>query len=216
MARRLAHWLPSPMGTTSLPARRKAGSYGLLSLLDGKSGNAHIAIGRKSRENASGRESGRRRRSNQMLFCNGGDRVKVRQGRLKRTEDQQVSQRKQMTEEVMGPCSPAKRGPHTTGCAVLRLVRSGMGVPLACSLPVAELNWKAGCVERHLSGLERGKGCEALPIVTFRQDHNDRPIVLKSQEQTFLTSCLHKAEQLTLNLLQRYGSILAIVPDKAQ
>ena len=110
MAKRLAHWLLSPMSATPSSARRKAGSYGLLSLLDGKSGNAHIAIGRKSRENASGRESGRRRRSNQMLFCNGGDMVKVRQGRLKRTEDQQVSQRKQMTEEVMGPCSPAKRG----------------------------------------------------------------------------------------------------------
>src|SRR5712692_2400933 len=98
------------MSATSLPARRKAGSYGLLSLLDGKSGNAHIAIARKSRENASGRESGRRRRSNQKLFCNGGDMVKVRQGRLKRTEDQQVNQGMQMTEEGMVRCSPAKRG----------------------------------------------------------------------------------------------------------
>jgi len=106
-ARRLAHWFLSPMSAIPLPARRKAGSYGLLSLLDGKSGNAHIASARKSRENASGRESGRRRRSNQMLFCNGGDRVKVRQGRLKRTEDQQVNQGMQMTEEVMVPCSPA-------------------------------------------------------------------------------------------------------------
>jgi hypothetical protein len=106
-ARRPAHWFLSPMSATPLPARRKAGSYGLLSLLDGKSGNAHIAIARKSRENASGRESGRRRRSNQMLFCNGRDKVKVRQGRLNRTEDQQVNQRKQMTEEGMVPCSPA-------------------------------------------------------------------------------------------------------------
>jgi hypothetical protein len=106
-ARRLAHWFPSPMSATPLPARRKAGSYGLLSLLDGKSGNAHIAIARKSRENASGRESGRRRRSNQMLFCNGRDRVKVRQGRLKRTEDQQGNRGKQMTEEGMVPCFPA-------------------------------------------------------------------------------------------------------------
>jgi hypothetical protein len=55
---------------------------------------------------------------------------------------------------------------------VLRLVRSGMGAPLACSLPVAELNWKAGCVERHLSGLERGKGCEALPIATPDENGN--------------------------------------------
>ncbi len=106
-ARRLAHWFLSPMSATPLSARRKAGSYGLLSLLARKSGNAHIATARKSRENASGRESGRRRRSNQRLFCNGRDRVKVRQGRLKRTEDQQVNQRKQMTEEGMVPCSPA-------------------------------------------------------------------------------------------------------------
>jgi hypothetical protein len=86
-ARRLAHWFPGPMGTTPLPARRKAGSYGLLSLLDRKSGNAHIANARKSRENASGRKSGRRRRSNQKLFGNGRDTVKVRQGRLKRTAE---------------------------------------------------------------------------------------------------------------------------------
>jgi hypothetical protein len=36
--------------------------------------------------------------------------VKVRQGRLKRTEEQQVNQRKQMTEEGMVPCSLAERG----------------------------------------------------------------------------------------------------------
>ncbi len=104
---RLAHWFPSPMSATPLSARRKAGSYGLLSLLDRKSGNAHIANARKSRENASGRESGRRRRSSQMPSCNGKDKVKVRQGRSKRTEDKQVNQGKQMTGRVMGPCSPA-------------------------------------------------------------------------------------------------------------
>ena len=109
-ARRLAHWVLSPMSATPLPARRKAGSYGLLSLLERKSGNAHTVDARKSRENASGRESGRRRRSSQRLFCNGKDRVKVRQGRLKRTEDQQVNQGMQMTEKGMVPCSPAERG----------------------------------------------------------------------------------------------------------
>jgi len=124
MARRLAHWVLSPMSATPLPARRKAGSYGLLSLLDGKSGNAHTAYARKSRENASGRESGRRRRSSQRLFCNGGDRVKVRQGRLKRTEDQQVNQGMQMTEEGMVPCSPAERG---TPCN--RLCCASTGAP---------------------------------------------------------------------------------------
>jgi hypothetical protein len=62
-ARRLAHWFLSPVSATSLSARRKAGSYGLLSLLDGKSGNAHTTNARKSRKNASGWESGRRRRN---------------------------------------------------------------------------------------------------------------------------------------------------------
>ncbi len=42
-ARRLAHWFPGPMSATPLSARRKAGSYGLLSLLDGKSGNSQTA-----------------------------------------------------------------------------------------------------------------------------------------------------------------------------
>ena len=78
MARRLAHWFLSLMGATSLPARRKAGSYGVLSLLERKSGNAHTASARKSRENASERKSGRRRPSSQMPSCNGMDRVKVR------------------------------------------------------------------------------------------------------------------------------------------
>ena len=42
--------------------------------------------------------------------------------------------------------------------------------PSACNFSVAESNWKAGCVERHLSGLERGKGREALPIATNRKN----------------------------------------------
>ena len=44
--------------------------------------------------------------------------------------------------------------------------------PSACSFPVAGSNWKAGCVERHLSGLERGKGREALPIATSGENHS--------------------------------------------
>ena len=78
MAWRLVHWISGPVSATSLTARRKAGSYGLLSLLDRESGNAHAASARKSRKNASGRKSGRRRRSSQMPSCNGRDRVKVR------------------------------------------------------------------------------------------------------------------------------------------
>jgi hypothetical protein len=42
----------------------------------------------------------------------------------------------------------------------------GVSYPSACSLPVAELNWKAVCVERRTYRLEGGKGREALPILT--------------------------------------------------
>jgi hypothetical protein len=40
----------------------------------------------KGRENASGRDRGRRRRSSQTLVCNGLDRVKVRQGTPDKTD----------------------------------------------------------------------------------------------------------------------------------
>ena len=40
---------------------------------------------RKGRENASGRDRGRRRRSNRMPGCNDRDKVKVRQGRPAKT-----------------------------------------------------------------------------------------------------------------------------------
>ena len=43
----------------------------------------------------------------------------------------------------------------------------GVSYPLACNLPVAELNWKAVCVERRTYRLEGGKGREALPILTL-------------------------------------------------
>jgi hypothetical protein len=59
-----------------------------------------------------------------MLFCNGKDKVKVRQGRSKRTENEQVNQGKQMTEEGMVPCSPAERG---TPCN--RLCCASTGAP---------------------------------------------------------------------------------------
>ncbi len=56
---RLAHGFPGPMSATPLPARRKAGSYGLLSLLDRKSGNSQTASPeRDARMPACGREDG--------------------------------------------------------------------------------------------------------------------------------------------------------------
>ena len=38
---------------------------------------------------------------------------------------------------------------------------------LLCPTRVVRPNWKAECVERRPLRLERGKGCEALPIATF-------------------------------------------------
>src|SRR5436853_193283 len=59
MAKRLACWLLSPMSTTPLSARRKAGSYGLLLLLDRKLGNSQTASPeRDARMPACGREGG--------------------------------------------------------------------------------------------------------------------------------------------------------------
>ncbi len=36
--------------------------------------------------------------------------------------------------------------------------------PLTASTPVLRPNWKAGCLETNLSGLDRGKGHKILPI----------------------------------------------------
>src|SRR5260370_42056492 len=59
MAKRLPCWLLSPMSTTPLSARRKAGSYGLLPLLDRKLGNSQTASPeRAARMPACGREGG--------------------------------------------------------------------------------------------------------------------------------------------------------------
>ena len=69
---------------------------------------------------------------------------------------------------------------------MLRLVRSGMGVsyPSACNLPVAELNWKAVCVERRTYRLEGGKGREALPILTHCKNLLERRMVPQRVHKT--------------------------------
>ncbi len=56
--------------------------------------------------------------------------------------------------------------------------------PSACNLSVAGLNWKAGCIERCLSGLEGGKGREALPILTHCKNLSQRTFVLISERTT--------------------------------
>ena len=72
----LAHGVPD---TT----RRRAGTYGTLAALAVELGNSNtVSPPCGGRENASVRAGGRRRRSSQRPRCNGGDRVKVRQGKL--------------------------------------------------------------------------------------------------------------------------------------
>jgi hypothetical protein len=49
--------------------------------------------------------------------------------------------------------------------------------PITCNFPVAESNWKAGCIERCLSGLDGGKGREALPIRTLYKNLSQDSLV---------------------------------------
>ena len=72
----LAHVVPD---TT----RRRAGTYGTLTAPVVELGNSKpVAPTLVGRENASVRAGGRRQRSSQTPRCNGGDRVKVCQGKL--------------------------------------------------------------------------------------------------------------------------------------
>ena len=167
----------------------------MLSLLDGKSGNAHTASARKSRQNASGRESGRRRRSSQRPSWNGKDRVKVRQGRPQRTEEQQANQGRQMTEGVMRPCSPAERGTSCNRlcCASTGAPWNGYAYPLACNLEVSRSNWKAQCGESRMLRLDGGKGRETLPIRTTCKTLSERTLVLTFRLKNALRSMIKAA-----------------------
>ena len=131
-------------------ARRRGGRYGLLSSLALELGNSQTALPTAvGHENASVRAGGRRRRSSQMPGCNGPDRVKVRQAWCTET----ASQTRTWGKFTMGSLTCYKR-PQGFG----RVPVKKSGFKPSC--------WKAGCGESRTSGLERGKGCKALPIAT--------------------------------------------------
>lgn len=131
-------------------ARHRGGRYGLLSALALELGNSHTAVPISvGCENASTRAGGRRRRSSQTPGCNGLDRAKVRQARGTET----ALQTRTWGKFTMSSLLSYKR-PHGFGRVTVK--KSGL----------KSSRWKAGCVERRTSGLERGKGREALPIAT--------------------------------------------------
>ena len=118
------------------------------------------------RENASGRCGRRRRRSSQMISCNGIYRAKVRQG-----NDNDVTGRM-----VNGmPAVASKQGPtdHTGKADLSGTMQCGLLVrpwdtKMSGLLPRSSVvvTWKAGCGESRTSGLEWGKDREVLPITT--------------------------------------------------
>jgi hypothetical protein len=118
------------------------------------------------RENASGRCGRRRRRSSQMISCNGIYKVKVRQG-----NSNDVTER--MVNGV--PAVASKQGPtdHTGKADMSGAMSHGLLVrPWDTQMPgllprsSIVVTWKAGCGESRTSGLEWGKDREVLPITT--------------------------------------------------
>ena len=128
------------MGRRCSPvARRRGGRYGLLSALALELGNSRTALPTSvGCENASTQAGGRRRRSSQMPGCNGPDRAKVRQARGTET----ALQTRTWGKFTLGSRLSYKR-PHSFGRVTVK--KSG---------PKSS-RWKAGCVERRTSGLER-------------------------------------------------------------
>src|SRR5919108_6027503 len=139
------------MGRRCSPvARRRGGRYGLLSALALELGNSRTALPTSvGCENASTQAGGRRRRSSQMPGCNSPDKAKVRQARGTET----ALQTRTWGKFTMSSLLSYKR-PHGFGRVTVK--KSGLKSSAG----------KAGCVERRMSGLERGKGREALPIAT--------------------------------------------------
>jgi hypothetical protein len=131
-------------------ARRRGGRYGLLSALALELGNSQTTLPTAvGHDNASARAGGRRRRSSQRPGCNGPDTVKVRQ--VWCTE----------------PTSHTQTwGKFTMGSLVSYKRPQGFGRVTVKKSGPKPSRWKAGCGESRTSGLERGKGCKALPIAT--------------------------------------------------
>jgi hypothetical protein len=118
------------------------------------------------RENASGRCGRRRRRSNQMISCNGIYRAKVRQGNNNDVTGRMVNGM---------PAVASKQGPtdHTGKADLSGAMQRGPLVrpwdtKMSGLLPRSSVvvTWKAGCGESRTSGLEWGKDREVLPITT--------------------------------------------------
>ena len=99
-------------------------------------------------ENANSREGGRRPRSSQRPDGNRLDRVK---------DGQEWCTRKQNTISIIG---------NVRQRVSLNRPMNPKGVVLYCSYGHKASIRKAGCGESRTSGLERGKGCKALPIAT--------------------------------------------------
>jgi hypothetical protein len=101
------------------------------------------------RENASGRDGGRRRRS-QRPGCHGLDRVKDRQGTPVKKGSKRMERGKQMTVLWDWCASPSA----------------------TANLPFRspQANWKAECDESRPLRLEGGKDCKVLPILTDWED----------------------------------------------
>jgi hypothetical protein len=118
------------------------------------------------RENASGRCGRRRRRSNQMISCNGIYKAKVRQGNNNDVTGRMVNGM---------PAVASKQGPtdHTGKADLSGAMQRGPLVrpwdtKMSGLLPRSSVvvTWKAGCGESRTSGLEWGKDREVLPITT--------------------------------------------------
>ena len=118
------------------------------------------------RENASGRCGRRRRRSSQMISCNGIYRAKVRQGNNNDVTGRMVNGM---------PAVASKQGPtdHTGKADLSGAMQRGPLVrpwdtKMSGLLPRSSVvvTWKAGCGESRTSGLEWGKDREVLPITT--------------------------------------------------
>src|SRR5260370_31925935 len=97
---------------------------GTLSFLGWNWGTLKPPCPARGREHASVWQRGRRLRSSLTLCCNGRDMVKVRQGKEPEMGRKGFTREWQMTEGVVGPCSPAERG---TSCN--RLCCAPTGAP---------------------------------------------------------------------------------------
>jgi hypothetical protein len=118
------------------------------------------------RENASGRCGTRRRRSSQMISCNGMYRAKVRQGNNHDVTECMVNGMPAVASK-QGPTDPTGKADLSGAMQRGPLVRP-WDITMSGLLPRSSVVviWKAGCGESRTSGLEWGKDREVLPITT--------------------------------------------------